>query len=273
MPAYAATPTAAFGLKLVGVFPGNVARGLDAHQGAVLLLSGETGELLALLNASAVTAVRTAAVSGVATRLLARPDAGELALVGAGVQARSHLEAMAAVRPLRRARVASRTLERAHAFVEEMGPRVPFPVEVAPSVEAALRGADLIVTATNSREPVLRREWIAPGAHLNVVGASVVSARETDSATMAAARLFVDRRESTVNESGDYLIPLREGVLGPDHIQAEIGEVLIGARPGRATEGEITLFKSLGLAVEDLAAAAYVYGRARETGAGTWVEF
>ena len=211
MPAYASTPEPAFGLKLIGVFPGNVARGLDAHQGAVLLLSGETGALLALLNASAITALRTAAVSGVATRLLAAPEAGDLALIGAGVQARTHLEAMACVRPIRRARVASRTPERTRVFVEEMAGRVPFPVEAAASVEAAVRGADLVVTVTSSREPVLRREWIAPGAHLNVVGASQPDAREVDSATMAAARLFVDRRQSTENESGDYLVPLREG--------------------------------------------------------------
>jgi ornithine cyclodeaminase/alanine dehydrogenase-like protein (mu-crystallin family) len=273
MPAYARVPEAAFGVKLIGVFPGNVARGLDAHQGAVLLISGETGALLALLNASAITALRTAAVSAVATRLLAAEDAGDLALVGAGVQARSHLEAMACVRPIRRVRVASRTPERARAFVEEMAPRMPFPIEAAPSVEAALRGADLIVTATSSHEPVLRREWIAPGAHLNAVGASLRTSREVDSATMAAARLFVDRRESTVNEAGDYLIPLGEGAIGADHIRAEIAEVLSGARPGRTAPDEITLFKSLGLAVEDLAAAAYVYRRAVDTGAGTQVEF
>jgi ornithine cyclodeaminase/alanine dehydrogenase-like protein (mu-crystallin family) len=273
MPAYASTPEPAFGLKLIGVFPGNVARGLDAHQGAVLLLSGETGALLALLNASAITALRTAAVSGVATRLLAAPEAGDLALIGAGVQARSHLEAMACVRSIRRARVASRTPERTRVFVEEMAGRVPFPVEAAASVEAAVRGADLIVTVTSSHEPVLRREWIAPGAHLNVVGASQPDAREVDSATMAAARLFVDRRQSTENESGDYLVPLREGLIGPDHIRAELGELLTGARPGRSSPEEITLFKSLGLAVEDLAAAAYVYRRACDTGAGRLVEF
>jgi ornithine cyclodeaminase/alanine dehydrogenase-like protein (mu-crystallin family) len=273
MPAYTAAPAAAFGLKLIGVFPGNVALGLDAHQGAVLLIDGETGALRALMNASAVTEVRTAAVSAVATRALARPESAELAIVGAGVQARSHLEAMACVRGLRRARVASRTPERRRAFAEEMGPRVPFPVEAADSVEDAVRGADLVVTATSSREPVLRREWIAPGTHLNVVGASLAAFREVDSATMAAARLFVDRRESTENESGDYLIPLREGAIAPGHIQAEVGEVLAGLAPGRASADEITLFKSLGLAVEDLAAAAYVYARARETGAGTWVEF
>jgi ornithine cyclodeaminase len=220
-----------------------------------------------------VTAIRTAAVSGVATRLLAREDAGDLAILGAGVQARSHLKAMAEVRSLRRVRVASRRLESARAFVKEMAGRHPFPIEAVASVEAALKGADLIVTATSAREPVVQRGWVAAGAHLNVVGASLPAHREVDGATMAAARLFVDRRESTVNEAGDYLFALKEGAIGPDHIRAEIGELLLGSAPGRTSGEEITLFKSLGLAVEDLAAAAHVDRRAREAGVGTWVEF
>jgi ornithine cyclodeaminase len=273
MPAYAGAPDPAFAVKLICVFPGNVAQGMDAHQGAVLLLNGATGELLALLNASAITAIRTAAVSGVATRALAREDAGDLALVGAGVQARTHLEAMACARPLRRVRVASRQPEHARSFAAEMASRSAVPIEPMPTVAAAVEGADLIVTATSSAEPVLRREWIAPGAHLNVVGSSLPAAREVDSATMAAAALFVDRRESAENEAGDYLIPLREGAIRAGHIRAEIGEILIGAHAGRGGRDEITLFKSLGLAAEDLAAAAHVYRRAREAAAGTWVDF
>jgi ornithine cyclodeaminase/alanine dehydrogenase-like protein (mu-crystallin family) len=273
MPAYQGGAKPAFGLKVVGVFPKNVEKGKDAHQGGVMLYDGETGELKALMNASAVTAIRTAAVSGVATRLLARKDAGDLAILGAGVQARSHLKAMAEVRSLRRVRVASRRLESARAFAEEMAGRHPFPIEAVASVEAALQGADLIVTATSAREPVVQRGWVAPGAHLNVVGASLPAHREVDGATMAAARLFVDRRESTVNEAGDYLFALKEGAIGPDHIRAEIGELLLGSARGRTSGEEITLFKSLGLAVEDLAAAAHVDRRARESGVGTWVEF
>lgn len=273
MPAYRSAPAPVFALKSIGVFPGNPARGLDAHQGVVLLLSGETGEPLAVMNASAVTAIRTAAVSGVATRLLAREDASELALVGAGVQARSHLAAMACVRRLRRVRVASRRPESASAFAAQMAPGYPFPIEAAATVESAVRGADVVVTVTSSAEPVLRREWIAPGAHVNAVGASLPTSREVDTATLAGARLFVDRRESTLAEAGDYLIPAREGAVGPDHIQAEIGEVLIGARPGRASAHEVTLFKSLGLAIEDLASADHAYRKARERGVGTWVDF
>jgi ornithine cyclodeaminase len=273
MPSYISGDRAAFGLKAICMFPGNPARGKDAHQGAVLLFSADTGELLAMMNASAITAIRTAAVSAVATDLLARADARDLAIIGSGVQARSHLAAMARVRAIKRCRIASRQMEHAQSFAEEMSGAFPFPIEPVGSVEQALDGADLIVTVTSAVEPIVEREWISPGAHLNVVGSSTPRAREVDSATMAAASLFVDRRESTINEAGDYLFAAREGAIGPDHIRAEIGEVLTGDKPGRTSPDEITLFKSLGLAVEDLAAAEYLYRRARKLNAGTWVEF
>ena len=273
MPVYRNGSSPAYGLKAICVFPDNPVRGLDAHQGGVLLFDGETGEPRALMNASAITAIRTAATSGVATRLLARADAHELAIIGAGVQARTHLAAMACVREIRRARVVSRTSEHARQLVAEMRPQFSFPVEAVASVEAAVRDADLIVTATSAHEPVLRREWIAAGAHINAVGTYSPAAREIDSRTMAAASLFVDRRESAMIEAGDYVLALNEGAIKSDHIRAEIGEVLTGARQGRTSAGEITLFKSLGLAVEDLAAAEYLYNQARARGAGTWVEF
>lgn len=273
MPSYVSGDSAAFGLKAVCVFPGNSSKGMDAHQGAVLLFSGETGELLAMMNASAITAIRTAAVSGVATDLLAREDAGNLAMIGSGVQARSHLAAMSDVRSIRRCRMVSRRSEHARNFVEEMSQEFSFPIEVVETVEEALKEADLIVTATNAAEPIVKREWISAGAHLNVVGSSFPGAREVDSSTMAAASLFVDRRESTINEAGDYLFPAREGVIGPDHIRAEIGEVLKRDKPGRRSAEEITLFKSLGLAVEDLFAAEYLFKRASQLNVGTWVSF
>jgi ornithine cyclodeaminase len=272
MPAYLAGESAALGVKVINVFNGNPAEGKDSHQGAVLLFDAETGEPLAVMNASAITAIRTAAVSGVATRLLAREEAGDLAIIGSGVQARSHLAAMAYVRSIRRVRIASRNFEHARRFAAEMQPHYSFSIEPVATIETAVRGADLIVTATSSAEPVVQRDWITPGAHLNVVGASVPTAREIDTATMRAASLFVDRRESTLNESGDYLIAAREGAIGPEHIRAEIGEVLTGAKPGRTQPDEITLFKSLGLAVEDVTAAAF-YQQARRNSAGTWVEF
>lgn len=273
MPAYMGGERAAYGLKAVCIFPENSKIGKDAHQGSVMLFSAKTGELLALMNASAITAIRTAAVSGVATRLLAKEDAEELAIVGSGVQARSHLAAMAAVRPLKRVRVVSRRLENARKFVAEMSPHYNFSIEAVGSVESAVRNADLIVTVTTAATPIVQRDWIAEGTHLNVVGSSIPTTREVDTATMAAASLFVDRRESTLNEAGDYLFAAREGAIGPDHIKAEIGELLLESKPGRTSPKEITLFKSLGLAIEDLASAEYIYRQAQEKDVGTWVEF
>ncbi len=263
MPAYRGGDSPMYGLKEVCVYPGNPARGLDTHLGAVLLHSGETGALLAIMNASAITAIRTAAVSAVATRLLARKDARKLAILGAGVQARTHFEAIPLVRNISEVRVFSRTREKA----EKLG------AIVSDSVEEAVRGADIIVTATSSKEPVLRREWIAAGTHINAVGSSIPTAREVDGATMGAATLFVDRRESTVNESGDYLFALKEGAIRADHSLTEIGDALIGTAEGRKSRDEITLFKSLGLAIEDLAAAAFIYDKVKRSGGGTYVEF
>jgi len=208
MPAHHSSPRAAYGLKTVCIFPGNPARGLDPHQGGVMLFDGETGELRALIDASAVTSIRTAAVTGVATRALAREDSRVLAIIGSGVQARPHLEAMATVRSFERARVWSRTPEHAQAFAAEA--EAPFPVEAVETAEAAVRGADVVVTVTSSREPVVERGWLAPGAHVNAVGSSIPTARELDSATIAAAAVFVDRRESTLNESGEYLRAIEE---------------------------------------------------------------
>ena len=271
MPAYRAGEQGAFGLKAICVFPGNPAIGKDAHQGAVMLFSRETGELLALMNASEITAIRTAAVSAVATRLLAREDAKELAIIGAGVQARTHLAALAAVRPIKRARVACRNIEHAVELAREM--QSSFPIEPVRTNEEAVRGADVIVTATSSLEPVINKEWISPGAHVNAIGTHSPSSREIDSATMAAARLFVDRRESALNEAGDYLLAAQEGLITPDSIIGEIGELLIGTKTGRTSATEITLFKSLGLAIEDVVTADYLYQRAQSQNAGTWVEF
>jgi ornithine cyclodeaminase/alanine dehydrogenase-like protein (mu-crystallin family) len=263
----------AYGLKAICIFPGNPARGLDAHQGVVLLSSAYTGEPMALLNASAVTELRTAAVSVVATLLLARADATELAIVGTGVQARAHLLAMSAARQLTAIRVAGRDEARARRFADEMRGRTAVPVTACGSVAEAVGGAGIVVTATSSAEPVLRREWLAPGAHINAVGACLPQTRELDTATMAAAALFADSRESVLAESGDYLLAAAEGAIGPGHIRAELGEVLTGGAPGRSSGTEITVFESLGLAVEDLAAAVLAYQNAVAVGEGSWVEF
>ena len=262
----------ALGMKAVSVFPGNARRGVDTHQGAVLLFEPDTGRLSALMDGATITAIRTAAVSGVATDLLARRDAAELAILGAGVQARTHLEAIAAVRPLRRVRVWSRNPEHAVDLVKESAARYDASIEAVPTAEAAVRGADVVATVTASPEPVLQRPWVKDGAHINAVGSSIPTTREIDTATMVAVRLFVDRRESALNEAGDVLIPMREGAFAADHIQAELGDVIIGTDPGRRSAAEPTLFKSLGLAVEDVAAAAFILKRARQTGVGQTVQ-
>jgi len=265
MPAHRAGDRPLYSLKTVCVFPENPKRGLDAHQGTVSLFDGETGELRAVLNASAVTAIRTAAVSGVATRLLAREDIRRLAILGAGVQARSHLDSMRAVRDFDE--VVLYSPRNAPALAEDLG------VQAAPSAEEAVRDADVVVTATNATAPVLERSWLKPGAHVNAVGGRPPQMTELDPETLAAATLIVDRRESAENEAGDYRRALQEGAIGPDHIRAELGEVVIGAAPGRSSDDELTIFRSMGLAVEDLAAAEYVLERAQATGAGTTVDF
>jgi ornithine cyclodeaminase len=268
MPAYAAA-RGVMGLKVISVFPGNHGTEFDSHQGAVMLFETKNGRPLAIVDATSVTAIRTAAVSGVATRLLAREATGDLAILGSGTQARVHLEAMRLVRPIRRVRVWSLSPEHAAAFARREGERYGIGIETVRSAEAAVAGADIICTTTSSPEPVLQGAWIAPGAHINAVGSSVPFARELDTAAVVRSRLFVDRRESTVNEAGDFLFPKKEGAIGDDHIKGEIGELLIGAVPGRSSPDEITLFKSLGLAIEDVAAAHHIYSKALESGRGT----
>jgi ornithine cyclodeaminase len=273
MPAYRHGEHGAFGMKAICVFPGNPSIGKDAHQGTVMLFSQDTGEPLALMNASQITATRTAAVSAVATRLLARPDATELGIIGAGVQARTHLVALACVRSIKRARVACRNPEHGERLVREMQDKVSFRIEVAKSNEEAVRDADLIVTATSAHEPVIERDWISPGAHINAIGTHSPQSREIDSATMAAARIFVDRRESASNEAGDYLLAAKDGAVTPESIVAEIGELVIESKTGRSSSSEITLFKSLGLAIEDVVCAEYLFRKAQTENAGSWVDF
>ncbi len=267
MPAYSSA-LRAFGAKMITVFPGNHGTDLDSHQGAVLLFDARDGRLVAVLDASSITAIRTAAVSAVATALLARDNAATLALLGSGVQARTHLEATALVRPITRVRVWSRTTAHAAAFATWAGRVHGTSVEVCQSAADAVRGADIVCTVTSAREPVLRGEWLEPGMHVNAVGASQPDARELDSAAVARSRIFADRRESLLKESADLLVPMREGLVSEQHVVAELGEILIGKARGRGSATEITLFDSLGLAVEDLAAACHVYERAEREGVG-----
>jgi ornithine cyclodeaminase len=269
MPTFRGGETPLFGLKAICVFPGNAAIGKDAHQGSVILFDGATGELRAIANASAITAIRTAAVSGLATKILAKQDASTLAIIGAGVQARAHLDAIACVRNLRRVLVTASRKESAERFAQSMKSHVACEIEPVATPEEAVREADIIVTATTSREPVVRHEWLSPGVNINAIGTFSPRARELDTATMASSSIFVDRRESAFNEAGDYLIAASEGAIGPESILAELGEVLIGTHPGRTSMDEVTVFKSLGLAMEDLAAAEHCYRKAKMQTVGT----
>jgi ornithine cyclodeaminase/alanine dehydrogenase-like protein (mu-crystallin family) len=269
MPAYSAQ--AGYGLKALCITPGNPAAGKDAHQGGVLLYAADTGEPLALVNASAVTQIRTAAVSAVATDLLARPGAAELAVIGTGVQGRAHAHALAATRPLAGIRIAGRDLARARQAAAELTARLDLPVRACDTAREAVAGADIVVTATSSHQPVLCREWLSPGTHLNAVGACVPRDRELDTATMAEAAVFADSRESVHSEAGDFLLAQQEGAANP--VRAELGELLTGTAPGRLHDDELTVFESLGLAAEDLAAAAHVYAKARNLAIGTQADF
>ena len=243
MPAYTGT---ALGTKLVAFYPHNT--DVPTHHATILLFKPETGEPLVTMDGRLITEVRTAAVSAVATEFLARPDASVLAIIGSGVQARSHLEALRLVRDFREVRVWSP--RRAAAFAEEHG------VRAAAAAEEAVRGADVVVTATTSPTPVLSGEWLSPGVHINAVGAPRPNWRELDDEVLRRSRVYVDSREAAQKESGD--------VIAAGEISAEIGEVTAGTKPGRRSAEEITLFKSLGLAVEDVATAELVYRKALE---------
>lgn len=262
---------ASLGAKIITVFPGNDATPYDAHIGVVLLFDAEHGKLLAIADASSITAIRTAAVSGLATRLLAREDASELALLGAGVLAMPHLDAVRCVRDIKRVRVWSRSAERAHAFAVRARAQYGVEVVVSGSARAAVEGADVVCTITAARTPVLEGAWITRGSHVNAVGASLPAARELDTAAVVRARLFVDRRESTLSEAGDFLIPRGEGAITDAHILGELGDLLAGTLQGRLNRDDITLFKSLGLAVEDVAALRHIHTSAVAAGIGTSV--
>lgn len=261
----------AIGAKVITIFPSNDATPYDSHIGVVLYFESTNGRLLAIVDASSVTAIRTAAVSGLATRLLALADASDLAILGTGVQARTHLEAMLAVRPIRRVRLWSRNPDRCASFARWAHRRFDITVEVCDSAQSAVREAQIVCTVTAAREPIVHGAWLSPGVHLNAVGACVPTARELDTQAVVQSRLFVDRAESAMTEAGDFLIPRTEGAIDESHILGELGALVIGAVRGREHVDDRTLFKSLGLAVEDVAAARFIHERAVADGSGTWM--
>ncbi|WP_210484044.1 ornithine cyclodeaminase family protein [Microvirga antarctica] len=265
MPAFRSGPDPLWGFKHIIVAPGNRARGLDSHQGAVLLNDGETGQLMAVVDATAITSIRTAAVSAVATRALARPDAAQIAIIGTGHQASAHVEAMRHILPNAGIVIGARSPESARAFADATG------TVAAHSIEDAVAEADVICTLTTAKTPILKCSWIKPGCHVNAVGTSQPSAREIDGELLSAAAVFVDSRAQADIECGEYLLALNEGSYPADRGLTELGDVLTGRQPGRPHDESITLFKSLGLAVEDLAAAEFAVRRATERQIGSVV--
>ena len=267
MPAFIDDP-AMLGTKVVSVFGSNAAVGLPTHLATIVLLDPMTGELLSIMDGRFITEARTAAVSAVSVKHLARHDAARLAIIGSGVQARSHLEAIGTVLKLHEIRVWSRSLENRTVFAREMRPRTTAAIRIASSASDAVDGADVIVLATASREPVVQGDWISAGAHVCAVGACRPDQREMDSGLIARGRVFVDSRAGALAEAGDILLPMKEGVISDQHVAGELGEVVLGRIAGRTSPDEITIFKSLGMAVEDVAAAHLAYTKAAERGLG-----
>lgn len=260
------------GLKVVNLFDGNAAKGLPRIQGLVCLFDGATGRPLAVLDGTCLTALRTGAASGTATDLLARPEAATVAIFGAGVQARTQLEAVCAVRPIRRGRVFDPAADAAATFATEMGETLGIDVTVAPSPRDALQGADVVCAATVSPTPVFADADLAPGAHINAVGSYKPDVQEIPEETVLRALLIVDHRESALAETGDLIIPIEKGLMQASDIHAELGEIAAGKASGRTSESQITLFKSVGVAIQDLAAAARAFDNARHQGLGEIVE-
>ena len=268
MPAYVPTP-ASLGAKLVTVFGENHKRDLPSHLATILLLDPETGALQAIMDGRYITEARTAAVSAVSTRFLAKPDASTLAIIGSGVQARSHLEAYHLVRQLKEVRIWSPKQRSREQFVDDMSDHVPVPIVAATTAEAAVSGADLIVLVTSSPTPVIEDQWVSNGAHVVCVGACRPNQQEMPPGLVARSRLYVDSKAAAVVESGDVVMNIAAKLFDESHIRGEIGELVLGRIEGRRSAGEITVFKSLGMAVEDVVAADLVFRRAAESGAGT----
>jgi len=260
--------------KIVSVFPGNAARGLPLIQGLVVVVNAKTGQPEAILDAGALTALRTAAASALATDLLARSDADTLALLGAGVEGRAHLEVISAVRPLKEVRIVSRTRCRAETLADDFavasGGRTH--AVVVDTAAEALRGAGMVVTATTSPVPLFDGNLVEPGTHINAVGAWRPETRELDSALMQRATIVVDQRQAAWEEAGELIRARQEGLLDEQDVWAELGEIVIGTRPGRRTNQEITLFKSVGLAVQDAAMGGAIARAAEIRGLGTVID-
>lgn len=272
MPGHLA-PLGRMGLKVISIFPANRDRGLDSHQGGILLFDHHDGRILALLDASAVTAIRTAAVSALATQFLARSNAARLAILGTGVQAATHLEAMRVVRPISEVRIWGPHPEHVRQFVDAMVKRHALPVTQARSPSEAVTASDLVCTTTAARDPILQGSDLEPGMHINAVGSSLPFTRELSAAAVARSRLFVDRKEAALAEAGDIVKAVAEHAVNEDHLVGELTDLVTGSKPGRTQDADITLFKAVGLAAEDVGSAEYIYQKALQEGIGTSVDF
>lgn len=276
MPAFVDDPsTSSLAVKVVSLFPQNPGRGLSFIQAAVIVLEADTGRPLALLEGSSLTAIRTGAASGAATDLLALPDSHTAAIFGAGIQGRTQLEAIATVRPIRTVWVYDPDPKQLSQFIDEMAGRSPIPNDIRPanSPQQAVADADLICTATTSMTPVFSDIHIKPGVHINAVGAYTPEMQEIPVETVSRAYVVVDSRSASLAEAGDLIQPLHQGVISIDHIQVEIGEIILGNQAGRSSPTEITLFKSVGIAAQDAVAARIALNNAEKLGLGQQVDW
>ncbi|HEU5167103.1 MAG TPA: ornithine cyclodeaminase family protein [Chitinophagaceae bacterium] len=258
MPGHAAT-LGVMGIKVITVFHANSESGLPSHQGIVMLFDSKNGRPLMLFDALEITAIRTAAASGLAAKLLSRENSSTVAIIGSGEQARRHIEAMLLVRNIRNINIWSRNEKNAKQLVNELSGEYNLNIHVKKNVQQAVEHADIICTVTASKEPIVMGEWIGAGTHINAVGSSTPAARELDTAAIVKSKLFTDCYESLFNEAGDFLTPKKEGAVTDEHVKAEIGEVLSGTKKGRENDEEITVFKSLGIAAEDIFSAYHIY--------------
>jgi len=258
MPGYA-EKLGVMGIKVITVFHANSEVGLPSHQGIVILFDAKNGHPLMLFDALEITAIRTAAASAVATKLLSRMDASTLAIIGSGEQAKRHIEAITLVRTIKQVNIWSRNEKNAKDLAETVSGIYGVPIAVSGDINETVTNADIICTVTSSKEPLVSGDWISAGTHINAVGSSTPTARELDTAAMVRSKLFTDCYDSIFNEAGDFLIPKKEGAVTDDHVKAELGEVLAGVKKGRENNDEITVFKSLGIAAEDIFSAFHIY--------------
>jgi ornithine cyclodeaminase/alanine dehydrogenase len=262
----------ALGMKVVTYFHENPRQNLPAILGTIMLFSADTGKMIAVMDGSYITAIRTACASAMATKRLANAETPVMGILGAGVQARAHIQALTRVRRIERIKIYSPSGASAAAIKKDMNASTKSGIDVARSAEDAVRDSDLLVAASTAKEPIVKSEWLKAGVHINAVGSHRPDYREIDGATLARAKVVVDSREAIMAECGDILLAVKEKSINENHIHGEIGEVLAGAKPGRSGASEVTLYKSVGIAIQDVATASLVYRKALERGVGTAVE-